>query len=476
MPTDFLSTCLQCPQLGTWIETPDPLEAELLIRRVGQAQGLKVLEWNAAEGLTTDAWQSRCQGQPRQLLEMLPSFVSLFCHTVLVLRHIHAYLGEACIRAALRRAVEYGAAHRLTVVVLAPDLAVPDELQHAFNVVSHSLPTTNELLGLHRAAESSVDCELIAHGLGGLTRSEARYALSITGSMNSAERLAGIWSYKAWHVERHSLIRFLRQTVALESLVGMSHLKHQALMGTQPGRSPARRGLLILGPPGSGKKSFCQALGNTAGLPVVTLRWEGFLGLAAQDLGSALRTALATVEALSRVVMVCDTSCRGLTEMGFWNAPLAARLWAILLEWLQRPKQGVYFVATGESPGQVPKELWQREFLDAAYFLDLPDASQCEQVWQLGRKEFGLPEMMPLPTFRGWTPSEVHHCCRTASLMGLTVGASAKLTTPYSELNAENLMRLRHAAAGRSLTADNGELYRGGELEMPRRWIDPSIN
>lgn len=476
MPIDFFVSCLQCPQLGTWTETSDPLEAELLIQRLGRENGLRIIEWNPADGLTPNDWQTSCRGCPEQLLEMLPSFVSQFCHTVLVLRHIHMYLDDARIRAALRRAVEFGAANRLTIVVLAPDSHVPDELRHAFNLVSHDLPKRNELLGLHGSMGGSIEREMVAHGLAGLTRSEARHALALTHSMNPVERIAGIWSYKAWHVEHNSLVRFVRQTVAIESLVGMSHLKHHALVGTQPGRSPVRRGLLILGPPGSGKKSFCQALGNTVGRPVVRIRWDGFLGLVAQDLEHELRKTLSAVEALSPVVLACDTGDRGLTEMGFWNAPLAARLWAIFLEWLQCSKPGVYVAATAENAGHVPKELWQREFLDAAYFVDLPEASQCEQIWQHARKQFGHLEMLPRPTFQGWTASEIYHCCRSASLMGLTISESVNRITPYSELSREPLNRLRLAASGRALKADSGELYRADEPVIARRWSDPSLN
>lgn len=476
MPTDFFVTCLQCPQLGTWTETPDPLEAELLIQRLGRENGFRVIEWNPADGLTPNDWQTRCQGSPAQLLDMLPSFASQFCHSVLVLRHIHMYLDDARIRAALRRAVEFGAANRLTIVALAPDPHVPIELRHAFNVVSHDLPKRNELLHLHGSLGRSIEREMVAHGLAGLTRSEARHALELTRSMNPTDRVAGIWSYKAWHVEQNSLIRFARQTFAIESLVGMSHLKHHALIGTQPGRSPARRGLLILGPPGSGKRSFCQALGNTVGQPVVAVRWDGFLGLTAQDLEHELRRTLAAVAALSPVVLACDTGDRGLTEMGFWNAPLAARLWAIFLEWLQRPKQGVYVAATAENPGQVPKELWQREFLDTAYFVDLPEASLREQIWQHGRRHFGHSDLLPCPTFEGWTASEIYHCCRSASLMDMTISESAMRVTPYSEMSTEPLNRLRLAASGRALKADSGELYRVCEPVVPRRWSDPSLN
>ena len=113
-------------------------------------------------------------------------------------------------------------------------------------------------------------------------------------------------------------------------------------------------------------------------------------------------------------------------------------------------------------------------------FLDLPESTERQAIWQLYLTHFGLAPDQPLPPDQLWTGAEIRACCRLAALLDVSVVEAAQHVVPVAVTSAEAVDRLRAWADDRCQSADRPGLYRRQAKTLikpgPRARRDPSNN
>lgn len=125
------------------------------------------------------------------------------------------------------------------------------------------------------------------------------------------------------------------------------------------------RGLILWGPPGTGKSLSAKLAAKKMGVPLMAVDW------ASVSSDRDLRFLLATAEAMAPVVLYFDDFDKGYA--GFdsnADGGLSRRRAGKLLTWMQEHQSQVFVIATVNRLGMLPIEL-QRRF-DDIYFVDLP--------------------------------------------------------------------------------------------------------
>ena len=128
---------------GLWIETYEPDEAVKEIDALCRSENWKYAVWDIERGLCQDGEFKTTD--PLPVVQSLTSLADSTTPTLLILRNYHRFLGSIDIIQAIERQIAQGKTRRAFVVVLAPVVQIPAELEKLFVVVEHPLPDKEQL-------------------------------------------------------------------------------------------------------------------------------------------------------------------------------------------------------------------------------------------------------------------------------------------------------------------------------------------
>jgi hypothetical protein len=258
-----------------WIQTVEPDEAEREHRELAAAQQWTLARWDLSRGLQLPTGVTE-PADPLAVLHALPSLATSDGTTLLVLHHFHRFLASAEIVQTLVTELQAGKHRRTFVIVLAPVVQLPPELEKLFVVLEQPLPDREQLAAIARGVwpegaeplPTGPAWTAVLEAAAGLTRHEAEGAFALSLARHDGLRPEAIWELKAQSLRKQQLLTLHRGGETFASLGGLTALKEFCRRALQPGRSVTARGALLLSPPGCGKSAFCRALGQEVGRPV----------------------------------------------------------------------------------------------------------------------------------------------------------------------------------------------------------------
>jgi hypothetical protein len=187
-----LSELVRAAFAGIWVQSFEHDDAITEIARLCRQQGWALATWDIDRGLSLagrDDGSSTAVSatDPLAAIKALGSLASDDGTALLVLRNFHRFLGGAEVVQALDTAISACKQARTFVVVLAPVVQIPVELERRFVVVEHELPGRDQLLRIARSIASEPGelsegdgLEAVLDAAAGLTRVEAENAFSLS--------------------------------------------------------------------------------------------------------------------------------------------------------------------------------------------------------------------------------------------------------------------------------------------------------
>src|ERR1700722_972143 len=483
--TDYIHAAFS----GLYVQTQEPDEAEREICQLARNQKWKVAAWDVAGGLRFpiaphDAVTNVSSGDPLAVLRALPSLASRDGTALLILHNFHRFLNNPeVIQTAFAQLVA-GKQQRTFLVLLSPVVQIPVELEKLFVVLDHSLPDREQLERIAGELTSDHPEDMpegeyltrVLDAAAGLTRYECEGAFALSLTRHNAIRPDAVWELKAQALRKNNLLTLHRGVERFDDLGGLANLKEFCLRALRPGRKVQPRGILLLGVPGVGKSAFCKALGNETGRPTLLLDVGSLLGSLVGQTEQNVRQALKIADAMSPCILFCDEIEKALAGVGGQgDSGVASRLFGTILTWLSDHTSDVFFVGTSNDVSKLPPEFARAERFDGVFFLDLPNASEKDLIWQLYRRQFGIAESQARADDTSWTGAEVKSCCRLAALLDVTLTQAAHHVVPVAVTAAEQVERLRSWASGRCLSASAPGVYRrdGEPLSKTDRRVQP---
>ncbi|MDZ4263788.1 MAG: AAA family ATPase [Pseudomonadota bacterium] len=452
---DYLHAAYPC----LWVNTLEPDRAQRTLAAVAlEVKGVGPLSWDIAQGFTllSDSSHKDCKSPAAAVTQAagLPNNTTVF------LWNFHRLLSSLEVVQAVQNALPDLKAKGNCLVVLAPSAdKIPEELARVFTTLEFAMPdraalraTMAEVAAPYNLTVPPEDDGALVDAALGLTDMEAEDAFALSLVTKHGFNRDLISQEKAGALLRQSQLQINRFQERFSDLGGLDVLKDYTL---KTAVSPMSLGVLILGIPGGGKSHFCKALANELSIPCLSLDFSRMMASLVGASEANMRNALKAVDAMGRVVVMCDEVEKGLAgarSSGETDSGTKAGVASVFLRWLSDREPGrAYVVATCNRIDLLPPEYQRAERWDALFYIDLPNAEEKTAIWRIHEAKYKVEGEHPDDS--QWTGAEIKATCRTAAMMGCSLKEAAQYIVPIARSMKEDIDALRQWAGGRAIPA-----------------------
>ena len=484
-----LTTYLRAGYPGLALISSEEARAEADIAAACASVDRRLHAWSSTEGLvdTTAGRVTPCP-DPLDALQLLDGmFAADNPRHVVLLRDLQLHLDQSdpLLVRRLKDILRVAKSNGHAIILLGCRLKLPPELEHEITHVDFSLPDPARLGavldGILKSAKlKNVHEDVIEAALQsalGLTTTEAEnaFALSVVETRGIDPKV--IAREKARTLKRNGLVEVVEATTSLDDIGGLGQLKEwlQRRGGAFSASAkayglPAPKGLLIVGIPGTGKSLTAKATAGAFGLPLLRLDMGRVFGGIVGQSEANLRSVIQTAEAIAPCVLWIDEIEKGFSgskSSGSTDGGTSSRVFGSFLSWMQEKDQPVFVVATANDVSKLPPEFLRKGRFDEMFFVDLPDAQERAQIWDIvikrhGRRPADYDTVVLSRACEQFTGAEIEavfiDALHEAYAEGREPGPKDVLdamaqTVPLAQLMDGQIGALRHWAKGRARDA-----------------------
>ena len=339
--------------------------------------------------------------QALELIEKLPASVS----AIFVLRDFYRFLDDVAVARKLKNLARLLKSQPKNVVILSPQITIPDDLSEVLTVIDFPLPTGAEIrLELERlmgatghSLEGRVLDDLV-RSCQGLSMERIRRVLAraiATHGELQPDDVDLILEEKRQTIRQTQILDFYPATERISDIGGLDNLKEWLLRRGSSFSEKARqyglpypRGLLLVGIQGTGKSLTAKAIAHHWHLPLLRLDvGRLFAGLVGES-ESRTRQMIQLAEALAPCILWIDEIDKAFAGMdGRGDSGTTSRVFGTFITWLAEKTSPVFVVATANNIAALPPEMLRRGRFDEIFFVGLPSQDERKEIFSvhLGR-------------------------------------------------------------------------------------------
>jgi ATP-dependent 26S proteasome regulatory subunit len=403
-----LETLIRARYPLVYVVSWEEKRVEEALRAISTNRGKRMFVWTVTQGLVNSPTaRDKATRAPLAALDFIESSND---PAVFVLKDFHAFITDTEITRRLRDLTYALKTSYKTVIILAPTLKLPPELEKEVTVVDYALPSLEDLDRLLENIIQSVknnkqiDTQLapdqrehLLEAALGLTANEAENVFARSLVERRKFDVDVILTEKEQIIRKSGILEYYRVDEGMADVGGLDVLKdwmrkrNQAF--GQRARDfglPAPRGILLLGVQGCGKSLSCKAVAHAWRLPLLRLDigkvFGGIVGQSEENMRRAIRMA----ESIAPTILWLDELEKGFAgtqSSGISDGGTTARVFASFITWLQEKKAPVFVVATANRIEDLPPELLRKGRFDEIFFVDLPTAAEREEIFRIHIKK-----------------------------------------------------------------------------------------
>lgn len=499
-----LKTYLRSGYAGLYAVTQEEERITIELRALCAELGMEVFTWDPVKGLVQGAsliesYLEKSTRQPQVALLAYNAVKSISKggnvevvaqvvpnKSVLILRDFHLYLAKKDpeITRLVKDAVTWGRETLRAIIVMAPALSLPPELEKEFTVVDFPLPNRAALLERaeslckDKGVEMNGNKESVIDAGVGLTLNEFSDAVAASLTEHSAIVPATVAEIKAATIKKSGLLEIINPGVTFDQLGGLDALKtwigkrkHAFGADAIEYGCPIQKGVVLFGVQGAGKSFATRAIASELGCPLIRLdAGRLFSGLVGSSEAN-VRSVINQVEAFGRCILQMDEIDKGfggMTGGTDGDGGTTRRVIGSFLTWMAEKTSPVFLVATANDVTKLPPELLRKGRWDELFFIDLPTWKERCEIWRVqitmkkrNPKEFDIDELAGKT--QGWTGAEIEALMNEGLFAGYAAGKKPVTTellvelsresVPLSKTMAEQMQALRDWAKGRARPA-----------------------
>lgn len=384
-----------------YVPTREEERVEAAIARVAQAGNRGLYTWDFVEGYQgnpNDAGFAR--RNPLQALELIEK-LPVSAAAIFILRDFQRFLEDVAVARKLKNLARLLKSQPKNIVILSPQLTIPDDLSELLTVLDFPLPDFNEIKGelqnLLAATGSPLEpreLDALVRSCQGLSMDRIRRVLARAIADHKAiqpDDIELILEEKRQSIRQTQILDFYPATEKISDIGGLDNLKDWLLRrgGAFSERArqyglPHPRGLLLAGIQGTGKSLTAKAIAHHWHLPLLRLDvGRLFAGLVGES-ESRTRQMIQLAEALAPCVLWIDEIDKAFAGFdGRGDSGTTSRVFGTFITWMAEKTSPVFIVATANNIQALPPELLRRGRFDEIFFVGLPNQEERQEIFSV---------------------------------------------------------------------------------------------
>jgi SpoVK/Ycf46/Vps4 family AAA+-type ATPase len=333
--------------------------------------------------------------QALEYVEKLPSQAG----GIFILRDFQRFLEDVSISRKLRNLARSLKAQPKNIILISPQVQIPQDLTEVFTVVDFPLPTATEIkteiqrliLATGQSLSDKLSDELV-RAAQGLSLERIRRVLSrclASHGKIEPEDVELILEEKRQTIRQTQILDYYPATEQITDIGGLDNLKDWLLRRggafTERARAyglPHPRGLLLVGIQGTGKSLTAKAISHHWHLPLLRLDVGRLFGGLVGESESRTRQMINLAEALSPCVLWIDEIDKAFAGVdGRGDGGTTSRVFGTFINWLAEKQSSVFVVATANNIQALPPEMLRKGRFDEIFFVGLPSQEEREAIF-----------------------------------------------------------------------------------------------
>ncbi len=468
------------------------------LTKIGRRSNKKVYEWSCSGGIVPagtplQAAKMRNAGSKDPIVA-LTEVVEQVESAIYIFKDFHPFLARNnfTIIRKLRDIAQNLKSSYKTLVLVAPFLHIPPELEKDVTVIDYLLPDQQDLGELldgvieevkdNPKIEIDLDAggrEEIVKAALGLTLFEAENVFAkalVSEGKLSSDDVQAIFAEKRQIIRKSGLLDYCDPDIDFDRVGGLSNLKDwlkkRKLAFSDQAKDfglPTPRGVLLLGVQGCGKSLCAKAVSVLWQLPLLRFdigrMFSSLVGSSEENVRRAIRIA----EGVAPCVLWVDEIDKAFAAVGgnSTDSGTSQRVLGTLLTWLSEKSSSVFVAATANNISVLPPELLRKGRFDEIFFVDLPAAAERKEIFSIhiaarGRsvEEFDLKKLAAASD--GLSGAEIEETITTAlfeafyqdrDIVTDDILRAILETVPLSKTMEESITELREWCLTRSRSA-----------------------
>ena len=360
-----------------------------------------IYTWDFIDGYTGNPNDSGFGARnPLQALDLVEKLTSENS-AIFLLKDFHLFLSDISVSRKLKNLSRFMRNTNKTIVIVAPEVIIPDSLKDIVTVLEFKLPQPAEIkkellrvqdsLG-HFLPDTSID--VLVRSCQGLSLERIRKVLSkiiATYKEINIESLEIIFTEKKQIISQTKILEFCTVTEKMSDIGGLENLKKwlQKRVGALSERAenyglPSPKGLFLVGVQGTGKSLTAKAIANEWGLPLLRLDVGKLFGGIIGESESKMRQMIQLSEAIAPCILwidEIDKAFAGIESKG--DSGTTSRVLATFITWLSEKKSSVFVVATANNINSLPSEIIRKGRFDEIFFIGLPSLNEKKLIFKV---------------------------------------------------------------------------------------------
>ena len=335
--------------------------------------------------------------------------------TILLAKDFHKFYDDPSISRTIKELCQLLKSTSNNVIFSSHILPSSEELDDLVNTVNLPLPDQEELINLIKSISANTHSNLdendlneLALASSGLSETRVKQvaakALTQRGKISKID-LKEILAEKKQVISRSEILEFFESSSNQNDIGGLKILKiwlnqrHQAF--SKEARAyglPIPKGVLLVGPQGTGKSLTAKSIAQTWSMPLLKLDVGRLFSSLVGSSEARTRETILRAEAMSPCILWIDEIDKGFGGDARSDGGTSQRVLASLLTWMAEKKSSVFVIATANAIDKLPAELLRKGRFDEIFFLDLPNPEERLSILELHLKKRRPNYNFPLST------------------------------------------------------------------------------